>query len=141
MRHHRPAHAAVTASVAGGFKRPLMRLVAIMAGSLFALDMIAGQASAATWQRCPNDIGSGYNCTVTLDVVNARNQPDPNGLALYQYQPDQWIEILCWVHGSNVNGDGIWYWSHPEGGPLPAAYVPGYLLDTGHDPYPAAPEC
>jgi hypothetical protein len=107
---------------------------------LAALGVSSADASASTWGHCPSSNFS-YPCTVTTALLNARNQPGPQGIVLYQYQQGDWVAIDCWTTGSNVNGDTVWYWSHPNGGPLPWAWVTGYLLDTGSDPRPGVRHC
>lgn len=117
------------------------RVSTVAAFALAALGVSSAQASAVTWGKCPNEIEAPYPCTAATALLNARNQAGPNGIILYQYQAGQSVMVQCWVTGSNVDGDTVWYWTHPEGGPLPWAWVTGFLLDTGTDPRPGVPHC
>jgi hypothetical protein len=48
-----------------------------------------------------------------------------------------WI-VQCYVTGSSVNGDTVWYYGSNGG---LSGYVAGYWLNTGHDPNAGVARC
>ncbi len=110
-------------------KRTTLSLAAVAATA--SLILTATPASAAAY----------IEAEATTNVYS-RTAPDPTASTVYLFQGGQIAYVFCWVTGTSINGDTVWYRvrPRPEAG-TPQGYVPGWYLTTGSDPNPNVGHC
>ena len=107
------------------------------AGYVSAFSMNAHYAPAVGLPHCPSPV---FRASFNALEANLRIRTGPSiGAAITGYlgAVGSRVKIDCYVAGTHVFGDPIWYHAvAPRAG-----YVSGRLLNTGGDPAPGVPRC
>ncbi|MHB1594877.1 MAG: SH3 domain-containing protein [Streptosporangiaceae bacterium] len=108
-----------------------------VAGYVAAFNMTAHFAPAAHIPHCATPVFHRDFSALAADLRIRQGPSTTAAIAGYLHSVGSVVKIACFVRGTPVFGDPIWYQTTAPS----AGYITGRFLNTGGDPAPGIPRC